>query len=356
MRSFSSKKPQVAVPHWARLLAANRDFCNNIVLLFAAGEETQAFKFVFATRNPAQVHCMCLEVGQSTFPLATSAHDEEACLSWSSRSYRPLLEELRTSDEMPDAEPREVLPMVSLDMDNLFVSSSPLMSWAAFVQGLPNKVRGKHHKSKKSSSSSTSSDEEQRLSKAWEQHSQALEHLIAPPASVIDDDHDTSSNTDDSDFDASVGLDVLTAKRAEWVGELADGDGFKLSLLGGKWLLQHHGRQYDAFKAEARTTAAKEFCKVYNLQQSCRFDLLAYGEADAYTLAEEWRKKMSYFLEVYVSSGEAKHHFSEDELSGFAESSDFVNLADRLSGKKLERATYIRNMAPVLSFAAGSGH
>ena len=76
MRSFSQRKPDTVLPHWARLLAANHDFCNDIALVFVIGEETQVFKFIFATRNPAQVHSMCLERCESTLPLATTIDDE----------------------------------------------------------------------------------------------------------------------------------------------------------------------------------------------------------------------------------------------------------------------------------------
>ena len=71
---------------------------------------------------------------------------------------------------------------------------------------------------------------------------------------------------------------------------------FRVSLLGGAWLMEVKGRAYDAFQGSAIGARATAWCLEYKVARSARFDISLYGEAGSKAFAEEWCRRMQYFL------------------------------------------------------------
>jgi hypothetical protein len=144
--------------------------------------------------------------------------------------------------------------------------------------------------------------------------------------------------------DVADALEALYAKRCEW--DLDGGDksrdgAFVVKLLGGAWTKLHKGKDFDAFKGEARASASA-WCKQYRLPQSARFEISLYGEIDASTMSVAWCHRMQHFYSRWLESGEDKYVFSADDALSYVGEPKFVDLCARAVGKALERCAQIQ--------------
>ena len=121
-------------------------------------------------------------------------------------------------------------------------------------------------------------------------------------------------------FDTLEKLDeeALAAKKDEMHTHGAESEGpFAWKVMGGSWTKAHLGVDYDAFRAECRTAAAKEFVAMYSMQYSASFTLTLYGEDLAKLLAEYWTKKMSWYYDRWVLADRGLHVFTDAEVAEF---------------------------------------
>ena len=82
-------------------------------------------------------------------------------------------------------------------------------------------------------------------------------------------------------------FETLEAERAQWPTVLEGYSGmWRVSLLGGAWLIEHRSQAVDAFKASVKPKSEAEAWSLrYGLPRSARFQLTLYGHGAANDLA-----------------------------------------------------------------------
>ena len=142
----------------------------------------------------------------------------------------------------------------------------------------------------------------------------------------------------------------LEAKRAQWEtahGKIAAQAAFKVRTLQGHWTIEHTGDLADFCMGERRGGEAKKFCHAYQLQDTMRFSMHFYGEAESFLLASTWCAKMSYFFDIYLSQAEEDYIFTDEDVNGWIASEQYVRLVERLPGRQRAGARKIDKMRPV---------
>ena len=87
----------------------------------------------------------------------------------------------------------------------------------------------------------------------------------------------------DDDSEIQALFDTLEAERAQWP---AYSGLWRVSLLGGAWLIEHRSQAVDAFKAAVKPKSeAESWTLRHGLPRSARFQLNLYGHGVANDLA-----------------------------------------------------------------------
>ena len=91
----------------------------------------------------------------------------------------------------------------------------------------------------------------------------------------------------DDDSEIQALFDTLEAERAQWPTVLEAYSGlWRVSLLGGAWLIEHRSQAVDAFKAAVKSKSKAETWTLrHGLPRSARFQLNLYGHGVANDLA-----------------------------------------------------------------------
>ena len=160
---------------------------------------------------------------------------------------------------------------------------------------------------------------------------------------------------DDMQADAVLAtLEALYAKRYEWGIDdcsKAREDVFTVKLLGGAWAKLHRGKDFDAFKGEARASASA-WCRAHRLPLSARFEISLYGESDALTMSVAWCHKMQHLYTRSTESADDKAALSADDVLSYMEEPKFTELRTRAMGKTLLRCNQIRALGLALGSAS----
>ena len=154
--------------------------------------------------------------------------------------------------------------------------------------------------------------------------------------------------------DALATLEALYAKRYEWGIDDAckpRDDVFTVKLLGGAWTKLHTGKDFDAFKGEAKASASA-WCRQYRLTLNARFEISLYGESDACTMSVAWCHRMQHFYSRWLESREDAYIFSDDDIRNYVEEPKCMELCNAASGKALVRCKQIRSLCPAAVAAA----
>lgn len=146
-------------------------------------------------------------------------------------------------------------------------------------------------------------------------------------------------------------FEELEKKRTEWATDPKrySTEYFKMSFLGGKWLIAHKGKAWDAVQAAASGNVVKDWCKKYHLQQRARFEADLYGEDGCMIFAKAYIEKMQYFFVLWRSQPNEDYVFTNEDLAGWRESDDFIAEANLWTARAAKtRLTRFRNMSPHL--------
>ena len=92
--------------------------------------------------------------------------------------------------------------------------------------------------------------------------------------SELDGDHGEGIEDDDRES----AYELLERQRKLWLqGSKKDLLNFKVTLLGGKWSLEHKQKAVAEFMGSANRGQASEWCDAQQLPKSARFDPAKYG-------------------------------------------------------------------------------
>ena len=119
-----------------------------------------------------------------------------------------------------------------------------------------------------------------------------------------------------------------------------------MKVMGGEWTLGTHGVLFDAFRAQANTSAANEFAQRYRLGRSASFTLTLYGEEVAIILCQYWIAKMNHFFGQWTAGGGQKYVFKPEDVASFVEPEAFTEAFAVADGKVLQRMETLRNLRP----------
>jgi len=141
----------------------------------------------------------------------------------------------------------------------------------------------------------------------------------------------------------------LAAKRQEWETLYPiPGDNFGTSVLGGAWTGKFKKQSFDAILCMARGQAVKAWVKKYGMKERRSFALKLYGEECCGVFSVEWCRRQQYFLDIWKEDLDEDYCFTDSDIQGYTESSDFgvVVNAVSYSPAHMEAVREIRSMIP----------
>jgi hypothetical protein len=168
---------------------------------------------------------------------------------------------------------------------------------------------------------------------------------------------ESSTSEDDVEPDIEADLDLLDPQsedvwaeleeiRGKWraLPEVRDND-FGVTVLGGQWTARHRGVAADALKGHARTAEAQSWCRRVGVPVSARFEISAYGQAAAATLARAWCSRMQHFYNLAEEMPEDAD-FTDEQRGSWQEPSEFRSLLAQqdLSERLRSRGAQIRGL------------
>ena len=221
-----------------------------------------------------------------------------------------------------------------LDHNEAVLASHP---WLADFVG--NKPVGKKGEASKKNATS------------WEPDAWPAEHMMQAKKKTheeAEDKSETESSADElSDGQVEKTFALLRAKRAEWAEQFAQEavTAFTTTLLGGAWLMKYKGIEYDAFQGKASAGLASEWCLLYGLNKTARFDLSMYSEHGAGIMARAWCHRMEYYFSIWVEAAEG-YAYTNDDHEAYTEPNDFEAFAADVQGRVLQRVEQVRAILP----------
>ena len=110
--------------------------------------------------------------------------------------------------------------------------------------------------------------------------------------------------------------------------------------------MREEGKAYDAFMGSVREgTEAEQFCGLFNMNKSARFEISMYGERNAIILAHAWCHRMHYFCCVWQSAqADPGFVFKEEHVKAYVEQPRFAAMADGLRGAQFARVCKLRSL------------
>ena len=130
---------------------------------------------------------------------------------------------------------------------------------------------------------------------------------------------------------------------------------FKTGLLGGASTYKSTGSKgkpavvADFVCCELESARAKDFVVAYGLQKSKRASIRTYGLGPATVLVEAWGHNMQYYLNCYLTSGNAKYKFVVPDHEAYQEPAGFTELAE---GDKAVQSV-VNSIRAVMPFLQG---
>jgi hypothetical protein len=141
-------------------------------------------------------------------------------------------------------------------------------------------------------------------------------------------------------------FEALRLKREEWAATAPISVAFKTTVLGGAWLKSTKGLAYDAFKAQAAIGPPSQWCDLYRLVNSARFDISVYGEHGASIMCEAWTHRMLYYYEMFNLTADPAYEYTDSDHRGYEEHAGFTEFASTLTGRAAQRVNQIRSLKP----------
>ena len=143
-------------------------------------------------------------------------------------------------------------------------------------------------------------------------------------------------------------FDAMEQKRREWADDDASYDGeFKVTLVGGPWLMKQSGEAFHAWRGGVRKgSPAEQWCGQYSMPLTASFSLHLYSEQAARTMAHGWRHRMHFFFSLWQSTRADDYRFTDQDVAAYKELPEFAELARTSSGAQLVRILKIRSVRP----------
>jgi hypothetical protein len=149
----------------------------------------------------------------------------------------------------------------------------------------------------------------------------------------------------EDDLDAA--LDELHLAREALMGDQSElvCEDFKPRVLGGKWLVRHSGKPFDAIQGSCKNPESEEFSERRLGTKTMRFTI-SLGIKNAGVLARAWCSRLQYFYDVERADEHgALAIFNDAHRASYVEPLEFVQLADSLPSAELRaRIDKIRNL------------
>jgi hypothetical protein len=140
----------------------------------------------------------------------------------------------------------------------------------------------------------------------------------------------------------------LQDKREQWaVDAVCYGEDFTTIIRGGPWTAIHKGKAFDRCAATAKPGGPSQWCVQHAMNKQAHFSFNLYGEVVASSLAAEWCKRMQFFYNLWLGSGQAYTYGPEDKVAykpGDAWHSFKANLPS--ASKASQRAVVIEGLFP----------
>ena len=144
-------------------------------------------------------------------------------------------------------------------------------------------------------------------------------------------------------------MDLLESKRKGWEAEGVGKHGIcRLAVCKGASTFEKTGYPFDAVLASASGHAAVAWCKTYMGKVDRRWDFSLYGEHGPFVLARSWCHKVNYFHNLWQSSLDPDHSFSEEEIQNWPEPHEFANFAMEATAAQWPAIQEIRQMRPII--------
>ena len=164
----------------------------------------------------------------------------------------------------------------------------------------------------------------------------------------VGDEGDDSDIGEFNDSDVEGALDELRARREAWAGvDTAVPEFFRVSLLGGSWTAKNKGTAFDAFKGFVPAgSIADDWCVLYRLQKSSRYDITRYTERGANLCASTWCAAMHHFFCIWESQPDAAYKYTEADVRSWQPDREFLDLLPTLSVAARPRAIALVQFRP----------
>ena len=339
-------------PTWLGTLCRNRDLLNNCALIFLTETEDLFFKFVFATQSPIAAYFSPME--PQVWYLPTMSWEprtfEEMCSTWLSQIHKvDYMQTISWSDlpKVPESDMFVLQHLRHLTADTLQTFAEPV-PLDVFLRWLP--VQKAREPTSSSSAEPASRKRAAGVDAVLKQHP-GLKHLMELPLHSEKAEGSSSEGEAGDEEQPVVSIDQaldntfaeLEKARERWTPADQHSEHFKVSLLGGRWTRASLGVAYDAFKAGPRGKEVEAWCVRHSLPRSSRYDVSAYGNEGAATLARAWAHRMQFLYETLDTKASNPRAY-EDALKAYIEPEDFTNLASSLPAKRMPRVQQIRNL------------
>ena len=127
------------------------------------------------------------------------------------------------------------------------------------------------------------------------------------------------------------------------------GEDFFVTVLGGRWTMEHLHMPWDALAAKSRGGLPVHFCTTFRLQRSVRFSRNRYGAEVCLRLCTEWCRRMQYFYTWWVENTDLESDIPEYVATAY-DDLEFIEwtLALGAGSEAWPRAMQIRGIAPSL--------
>ena len=342
-------------PEWLGPLCWHRGFFSGKALVVQNEEGQQHFfKMLYATQKPL-LACFSLleEVEQDDLmePLTRVTWAEHSRTHFRFKLKANFLSTVPWHD-LPEAPLDNMFVLKDLHYSdgNHLVSDSDLVPLEEVLSWLPKPERKQRGVQAKTGETNSSHD-----AALLAQHP-FLKGLLTQQTSGSSnpersaDPVDTSHALEEALSDESLQavFSELENKRQEHIDPPGYHGDFVVTLLGGKWAMQHKGVPFVAFQGKAKdNTVANDWCLQYSLQRTARFEISMYGEEVASNLAHGWCDRMLYFFNLWLSSGQEHYRYTAADVADYEEPPEIVELATILTGAALTRLNKVRSLKPI---------
>lgn len=328
---------QPEMPTWVKTVATHRSDFQDTAFLFTRDAQQVAYKFVFAVQQPLAVWVSKLTALESHLNLSSTSTGfspwpiHEFDVDFMANEHASCLCGVQEMDI-------QVVSGLRYIGDKRLYSAIPAVPLVVFLQQLPcfQKPVREASSSKSSRNAKTEEPWAERLL-AKRQRKQVAVTTDEQGTDPTDDEAELSDLAEEllSKPDVTEELANLRALWAESDDQRCSD--FQVSVLGGSWTSKHKGVVADAFSGAARGETAISWCRSRGIPRSARYEITAYGEHSASTLARAWCSKMQFLLNRCLKARDDRLLFSEEQKRAWPEPSDFLQAEAELVGNARAR-------------------